>query len=226
MGRRWGISRTAPLGIILALVGYWGPWVDHKTAALVLNGLDMSEYVKFLPEGRDGSTLVVRELFYLPSLAAALCLALLVGWLWPRYSATARVIMLSLAVGLCMVVLPPYPFVLNALDSPEFRGQFILCVLCLGLIAACLLYRFLTSRLRRGSFLQRFANLVLIALALLGTIPAVAQFFAVRPALDRAYGWHVQIGWGLWVMVVGFACVIAAAGSGSPAEKPGESRLN
>lgn len=204
MRNRWGISLTAPLGILLALVGYWGPWVDHKTAALVLNGLDMGEYVKFLPEVREGSTLVVRDLFYLPPLAAALCLALLVGWLWSRYSATARVIMLSLAVGLCMVVLPPYPFILHALSSPEFRGQFIFSVLCLLLIAASPLYRRLPARL---------ANPVLTALALLGAIPAVAQFFAVRPALNRAYGWPVQIGWGLWVMVVGFAFVVASAGS-------------
>jgi len=111
MRKRWDISRTAPLGILLALVGYWGPWVDHQTAALVLSGLDMSEYVKFLPEVREGSVRVFRELFYLPPLAAALCLALLVGRLWPRYPLAVRVIMLSLAVGLCIVVLPPYPFV-------------------------------------------------------------------------------------------------------------------
>jgi hypothetical protein len=215
MSKRWGISRTAPLGVLLALVGYWGPWVDHKTAALVLSGLDMSEYVKFLTEVRGGSTLVIRELFYLPPLAAALCLALLVGW--PRYPLILRAIMLSLAVGLCLVVLPPYPFVLHALSSPEFRGQFILSALCLLLIAASPLYRRLPARL---------AKPVLIALALLGAIPAMSQFFAVRPALNRAYGWPVQIGWGLWVMVVGFAFVIAAAGSGSPTEKPGESRLN
>ncbi|RLC69975.1 MAG: hypothetical protein DRI52_07915 [Chloroflexi bacterium] len=210
MRKRWDISRTAPLGILLALVGYWGPWVDHQTAALVLSGLDMSEYVKFLPEVREGSVRVFRELFYLPPLAAALCLALLVGRLWPRYPLAVRVIMLSLAVGLCIVVLPPYPFVLHALASVELRGQFILAVLCLGLIAAFPLYRHLPSLL---------ANLILIALALLGAIPAVAQFFAIRPALDRAYGWPVQVGWGLWVMVVGFAFIIAAAGSRSPSKR-------
>ena len=60
------------VGIALALVGYWGPWVDHKTAALVLSGLDMAEFVKFLPEVRAGTEFMIRELFYLPPLAAAL----------------------------------------------------------------------------------------------------------------------------------------------------------
>ena len=203
MSKRWGISRTAPLGILLALIGYWSPWIDHKTAALVLSGLDMSEYVRFLPAVREGSAHVLRELFYLPPLAAALCLALLAGWLWLRYPAIVRAIMLSLAVGLCLVVLPPYPFVLHALSSPEFRGQFILSALCLLFVAASPFYRRLSNRL---------VHLMLIGLALLGTLPAVAQFFAVRPLLDQAYGWPTRPGWGLWVMIVGFAFVIVAAG--------------
>ncbi|MCR4407831.1 MAG: hypothetical protein NUW24_13080 [Anaerolineae bacterium] len=201
MRKRWGISRTAPLGILLALTGYWGAWVDHKTAALVLSGLDMGEYAKFLPEVREGSLVVLRELFYLPPLAAALCLALLVGWLWSRYSLMARVLMLGLAVGLCLVVLPPYPFVLHALSSAEFRGQFILSVLCLLGVAAAPLYHRLSDRV---------AQLLLTMLACLGPLPAIAQFCAIRPALERAYGWPLPIGWGLWVMVVGFAFVIAA----------------
>lgn len=201
MGKHWGITRTGPLGVFLALLGYWGAWVDHKTAALVLSGLDMGEYVKFLPEVREGSVVVLRELFYLPPLAAALCLALLVGWLWSRYSLIARVLMLGLAAGLCLVVLPPYPFVLHALSSAEFRGQFIMSVLCLLGVAAAPLYRRLSDRV---------AQLLLAILAGLGTLPAIAQFCAIRPALERAYGWPLQIGWGLWVMVVGFAFVIVA----------------
>jgi len=204
MGKHWGISRTAPLGILLALIGYWGPWVSHKTAALVLSGLDMSEYVKFLPEVREGSMVVLRELFYLPPLAAALCLALLAGWLWPRYPVIVRVLMLSLAVGLCLVVLPPYPFVLHALTSVEFRGQFIMSGLCLLGVAAAPLYRRLNDRGTR---------LLLMILAFLGALPATAQFCAIRPALEQAYGWPLQIGWGLWVMIVGFAFVIVAGGA-------------
>ena len=52
------------VGIILALVGYWGPWVDRKAAALVLSGLDMADFVKLLPGVRAGTERVVRELFY------------------------------------------------------------------------------------------------------------------------------------------------------------------
>jgi len=78
-----------------------------------------------------------------------------------------------------------------------------LSALCLLFVAASPFYRRLTNRL---------AHLMLIGLALLGTLPAVAQFFAVRPLLDQAYGWPTRPGWGLWVMIVGFAFVIVAAG--------------
>jgi hypothetical protein len=43
------------LDLALAILGYFGPWVDHKTAALVLTGQDMGEFVKFLPEVRTGT---------------------------------------------------------------------------------------------------------------------------------------------------------------------------
>ncbi|MDY7041682.1 MAG: hypothetical protein SVX38_12545 [Chloroflexota bacterium] len=208
MKKSWEVSHTAPLALLLALIGYWGPWVDHQSTALVLNGLDMSEFVKFLPEVRSGSAFMLRELFYLPPLAAALCLALLAVRL-RSHPAIVRMVMFGLAVGLCIVVLPPYPFVLHALASAEFRRQFILAVFSLGLVAASPLYRRLPARL---------VSLILVALAFVGVIPAVAQFFAIRPALDQAYGWPVQIGWGLWVTVVGFAFVIVTAGSESTAE--------
>ena len=67
------------LGLALAIVGYFGPWVDHKTAALVLTGQDMGEFVKFLPEVRAGTAPMIREFFYLPPFAAALGLILLMA---------------------------------------------------------------------------------------------------------------------------------------------------
>ena len=114
------------IGVALALVGYWGPWVNHKTAALVLSGLDMAEFVKFLPEVRAGTEPMLRELFYLPLLAAALCLALIGSNRPWRYPLWARGIMVIIAIVLAVIVLPPYPFILQALSSDEFRRQFLM----------------------------------------------------------------------------------------------------
>lgn len=201
----FGIRHSVLLGLILALVGYWGPWVDHKAAALVLSGLDMADFVKLLPGVRAGAERVVRELFYLPPLAAALCLALLAltplrrGEGYPRW---ARAIMLIVAALLALVVLPPYPFVLRALWSAELRWQFVASVLCLLLIGV--------GVRRRPS--PSLAARLMVALALAGAILPLWQFFAIRHALDRIYGQPIRIGWGLWLTAGGFL-IVALAGT-------------
>ena len=199
----WMLKRFVPLGITLVLVGYWGPWVNHKTAALVLSGLDMAEFVKFLPEVRAGTEFVIRELFYLPPLAAALCLALTGSsrlWRYPRW---ARAIMVIVAIALAVIVLPPYPFVLQALSSDEFRRQFLMAAGCLVTIGASLLYRRLSRAVVAG---------LLIVFSLAGAIPALWQFLSVRSALDRVYGQPIHVGWGLWLTVAGFLVVAGAGG--------------
>jgi hypothetical protein len=196
-------KRLAPLGIALALIGYWGPWVNHKAAALVLSGLDMAEFVKFLPGVRAGTESMIRELFYLPPLAAALCLALMGSTRHLRYPLWARVIMVIVAIALAMIVLPPYPFILQALGSDEFRRQFLMAAGCLVIIAASLLYRRLSKAIVAG---------LLIVISIVGAIPPVWQFLSIRSALDSVYGQPIHIGWGLWLMAAGFVVVAGAGG--------------
>ena len=197
------MKRFVPLGIALALAGYWGPWVNHKTAALVLSGLDMAEFVKFLPEVQAGTELVIRELFYLPILTAALCLALTSGNQHLRYPLWVRVVMGIIAVALAMIVLPPYPFILQALNLDEYRRQFLLGASCLAAIGGILVYR----RLPRAVM----AALLIVA-SLAGAIPPAWQFLSIRDTLDRVYGQPIQVGWGLWLMAIGFLLVIGAGG--------------
>ena len=199
----WILKRFVPLGIALVLVGYWGPWVNHKTAALVLSGLDMAEFVKFLPGVRDGTEFMIRELFYLPPLAAALCLALMGSSRRLRYPLWARTIMVMTAVVLAIIVLPPYPFVLQALSSDEFGRQFLMGAGCLVIIGGTLLYRRLSRAIVAG---------LLIVVSLAGAIPALWQFLSIRSALDGVYGQPIHIGWGLWLTVAGFLVVAGAGG--------------
>ena len=51
----------------------------------------------------------------------------------------------------------------------------------------------------------------MMVLALLGAGPPLWQFVAIREAVNRAYGWPVQVGWGPWVTVLGFLIVMAGA---------------
>ena len=198
------MKRFVPLGITLALVGYWGPWVNHKTAALVLSGLDMAEFVKFLPGVQAGTEFVIRELFYLPVLAAALCLALMGSnrsWHYPLW---ARTIMVMVAIVLAIIVLPPYPFILQALSSDEFRRQFLMGAGCLAIIGGAVFYR----RLPRAMM-----AVLLIVVSLAGAIPPLWQFLSIQGALDNVYGQPVHVGWGLWLTAAGFL-IVAGVGAG------------
>jgi hypothetical protein len=199
-----GLKTWFLVGVALALIGYWGPWVNHKTAALVLSGLDMAEFVKLLPGVRAGTQFVISELFYLPPLCAALCLALMGSHRPWRYLLWTRVIMVMIAVALAIIVLPPYPFILQALGSDEFRRQFLMGAACLAAIGGALLYRRLPKAVGAG---------LLIALSLAGAIPPVWQFLSIRSALDSVYGQPIHIGWGLWLMAAGFL-IVAGLGTG------------
>jgi hypothetical protein len=188
------------LGLALAIAGYFGPWVDHRTAALVLTGQDMGEFVKFLPEVRAGTAPVIREFFYLPPFAAALCLILLMASKQLAYPLAVRAVMLLAVLALAWAMLPPV-WTPQLLVTAEFRQQTVA-------IAFCLLLLIIHPMLRRLS--PRRVAVTMIVLALLGTVPPLWQFFAIREAVNRAYGWPVQIGWGLWVTALGFVIVVIA----------------
>ena len=189
------------LGLALAIVGYFGPWVDHKTAALVLTGQDMGEFVKFLPEVRDGTAPMIREFFYLPPFAAALGLILLMASKRLAYPLVVRAVMLLAVLGLAWAMLPPV-WTPQLLVTAEFRKQTVAIAFCLLLLIIHPVLRYLPLRLMA---------LAIMVLAFLGAGLPLWQFFSIREAVNRAYGWPVQVGWGLWVTVLGFLIVMAGA---------------
>jgi len=202
------------LGLALAIVGYFGPWVDHKTAALVLTGQDMGEFVKFLPEVRAGTAVMIREFFYLPPFAAALCLILLMASKRLAYPLVVRAIMLLAVLGLAWAMLPPV-WTPQLLVTAEFRKQTVAIAFCLLLLIVHPILRHFPSRLTAAA---------MTALAFLGAGPPLWQFFAIREAVNRAYGWPVQVGWGLWVTVLGFFIFMAGAVSARRGPNGGEVR--
>jgi hypothetical protein len=207
------------LGLALAIVGYFGPWVGHKTAALVLTGQDMGEFVKFLPEVRDGAVPMIREFFYLPPFAAALGLILLMTSKRLAYPLAVRTVMLLAVLGLTWAMLPPV-WTPQLLVTAEFRKQTVAIAFCLLLLIIHPVLRHLPPRRcsehSRGRELMAVAlrhaqDIAMIVLALLGVAPPLWQFFSIREAVNRAYGWPIQVGWGLWVTVLGFLIVMVGA---------------
>lgn len=210
-GRLGRIDRTAwlrrklapvrlllPLGWLLASVGYFGPWITHETAALTLTGVDLGEFVKFLPVGE--SVRVVRQLFYLPPLAVVLGIALLVGSRRLGFPWLLRLLMLALAVPVSLQLLPP-AWSPASLLTPEFRLQTLTLGVCWLLLAGFWLLGWLPPRL---------AGILSASLALGAALLAAWQFLTVKPAIDAVYGTPPPVGWGFWVCLVGLIAVAAA----------------
>ena len=191
-------TRTTSILLVWALLigtaGYWGPWIVHRTAALILVGQDLGEFVKFLPEVRNGTVPMLRQIFYLPPFCACCILALLAASSTLRYHWFARGLFLLAILPLSLALLPPV-FSIPVLKSEEFRLQVIGVIFCWALIPATLLLR------RVPAFLQMF---LIGILGLLGALPARWQFLVILPAIRTVYHAPIHIGWGPIATALGF----------------------
>jgi hypothetical protein len=190
-----------PLGWVLAIVGYYGPWIAHKTAALTVTGPDMGEFVKFLPGVLDESPRVVRQLFYLPPVAVALSVALLAGNRSLGFSWLLRAVALASSVAVSSSLLPP-AWSPTSLMTAEFRLQLIALGLC---------WLALTAFWFLGRLPIRLTGLACCGLAALaGALPAW-QLLIAKPAIDAIYSTLPAVGWGCIVCLAGLAVLVSGS---------------
>jgi uncharacterized membrane protein YidH (DUF202 family) len=192
-----GDARTPRCLLILlaaatGLAGYYGPWVAHRVAGLVIMGLDLAEYVKFLPQVLSGPAAIQREIFYLPLFAASVTASLFASRrcvpTWLRWA------LAFLAAPLALAMLPP-AWSPGLLRMEEFRIQVLAIAVCLLLIPGVVLTRYLPDWL---------ILLIVAFLALLAAIGPTWAFLQVRAAVDQVYRRPPAVGWGFWSSLVGF----------------------
>jgi hypothetical protein len=178
--------------LLLALVGYFGAWIGHRAAGLVVTGVDLAEYVKFLPPYRAGELRLLRESFYIPLVSASLIAGLIASRrvlpLWLRWVSGLAAIPLALAM------LPP-AWSPGLLIQLEFRLQTVVMAACIGLLLLLPITRFLPDAV----------VLVLIALlALAAAIWPVSSFLPLLAPIEALYRQAVTPGWGFWLSTLGF----------------------
>lgn len=194
------------LGAMLVIVGCFGPWVPHKTAALTVTGYELAEFAKFFPAVQGGVISIHRPLFYLPFVAALLLVAVLAGRTASRP--------LRLAVPLCVVAvflaaLLPYSVVdgvrqaltartAMALD-PNVKGQLALLIAGVALAVAAPLALCLS---------RRALGLVVASMALGGVVPALWQYALLRPLIAGLYGVPPAVGRGVIICVAGAVVLV------------------
>lgn len=184
------------LASALILIGFFGPWVAHRTAALTVTGYELSEFAKFFPQVQGGVVPVKRALFITPLFAATISLALIShrskGRPLFRFGGTALAALLDLAA------LPPY----QSLLEPAYRPQLIL----VGIGLLLTLSTPLTGRLS-----EHVRSLLFLVIALVGAIPALWQYVLLRPLIGGLYEARVLPGWGIIVCTVGFLLLSLAS---------------
>ncbi len=190
---RWVILGLAAA---IGLTGYYGPWIPHKAAGLIVLGLDLAEYVKFLPDIIAGRVVLRREIFYLPLFAASVC-ASLVASRRATVPAWGRALLALTSIPCAAAMLPPAwsPAILLL---PEFRLQVVGILLCWLLVPGTLLTRYLPDRL------------ILAVIALLSLAAAIAPawgFLQIHAGIEALYRQALPLGWGLWIGTAGFLAV-------------------
>ncbi len=186
-----------PSGLLLALAGYFGPWIGHRVAGLVITGLDLGEYVKFLPDIREGRIMIWRQGFYAPlvavsaaSLFAAYRKDFDVRW-WLRLSCLAL-------AGIAALNLVPPAWTPARLIEPEFRLQTVTLLLLLAGVAL-------------SPFLALLPRRLVVTLVTLLTLIAIAAplhgFLRVLPAIRTLYNEPLTVAWGPWFMIAGLLLI-------------------
>jgi hypothetical protein len=192
------------VGITVILVSYFLPWLPHPAAGLRLIGLEMGEWVKFLPQVQAGQLRPGRDAFYLPPISAGLLL-LLMTWYWPRgrwQTWAAR----WLAVLVSLLALPAVEAI--RFDPPTAYQQRLWGV-GLVLVAAIAI-----AGSRRLPVWLPTALLVLVGGV--GAIWPLWAYLAVRPMVVEWLGTAVAIGPGVWGNVIGHGLAAITAARARP----------
>ena len=184
---------------LIGLAGYFGPWVPHKAAGLVVAGLDLAEYVKFLPQVQTGEIALRREIFYAPLFAGSVIASLIASR--RALPPWGRVLLGFGAIPVALAMLPP-AWSPQLLRLPEYRLQMIGILLCLLGVPGVFLARFLPNRL----------ILVIIAtLAMTAALLPAWGFLQVRSPIVQLYHQRLAPGLGFWATIAGFTATALIA---------------
>ena len=180
------------LGLLFMALGYWGRWISHPVAGLNILGVDLPEYVKFVPEARYGIIPTNRLVFFAMPVTLALGLILLASLQKPL-PLWARGLAGLLAIPVALSMLPP-AWTPGLLMTPEFRIQTLVLMALITATFLIPLWRHILPDLWRG--------LLLVVIAILPQF-AFNTFGKLRPAIEKLYNQPLHNGAGYFFTILG-----------------------
>ena len=186
------------LAFTMILVGYFMVWLPQPVVGLSLIGLEMGEWIKFLPQVQAGN-LPDRNLFYLPPILLALMMIL-----WTAEFANGRWQTWALRGLAFSVSLLSFPAIEAIRDEPP--DQWALRIGLIGLVGLTAVFSSLLNRLP-----SKMLPLLLLLLAILNIGLPIWAYTAVRPVIADLLRTNVGIGPGLILHTIGNLLVVLAA---------------
>ena len=190
---------------LLALIGYFGPWVGRQAAALAWNAYDLFDLLRLLPQIESGAVRVNLYTLRLPLVGLAVLLPLLITSpptrtlpRWQRWTAAA------LGAGIAIATLPPYPEIVSAWRTPGWSVVFwggVGAIIAVGLIAWL------------GPRLARIRPWLILGWIALTALPALPTLHRLRPALSHLHARPIAWGWGYWCWLIGSGLMVILTGA-------------
>lgn len=186
------------LAFTLTLLGYLIVWLPQPVAGLSLIGLEMGEWIKFLPQVQAGS-LPDRNLFYLPPVLLAL---MMIVWTADLPNGRWQTWLLR---GLAFSVsLLAFPAIEAIRDEPS--SQWLLRLVLIGLVGMATVISALLNRLPSITL-----PLLLLGFATLSLILPTWAYLTVRPVIADLLRTDVGIGPGLLLHILSNGLILVAA---------------
>lgn len=190
------------IGFTAIFIGYLLVWLPQPLAGLSFIGVEIGEWVKFLPKVQSGEIVPGRNLFYLPPITLALMMILwTAGWSNRRWRTWA---LRGLAVLVSLLAFPA----LEAIRH-EPVSEWLLRLLLVTLVFLVALLFPLGERFS-ATTVSRISWLAIVLLAVLGLILPTWAYLAVRPAVSELFRSEVGIGLGVWLNAAGHLAVLGA----------------
>jgi hypothetical protein len=192
--------------VVLALLaagwlGIWGAWIPHPTAALTQNALDLAEWATFLSDVRYGGLRLMPEVLRLGVALSVVALGVAAGSIepWPL----RWLVRLGAAIP-GLIMLPPYPSLLNPIGSGYKWRMVAALVLWLG-VGLTLFSDRLGWRRRSG---------LVAALSGLAAVAGWWAYLALRGPFQAHYTHTLPPGWGVVIFGLGLVATAGLSGHG------------
>ncbi len=186
-------------GFTLILVAYFLVWLPQPVAGLSFIGIDIGEWIKFMPQVQSGELDINRNVFYLPPITLGLNLIFWsASWSERRWQTWA---LRLLAIVISLLSLPSIEAFTEETTS-EWLTRTVMVLVVVTVSVLIPLKRYLPS-----AILMNGKWLIISLLGFLGAIFPTWTYLALRGTVSQLFQADVGIGPGVWLNAIGHLVV-------------------